>query len=152
LVVLISVKAALRPERHHLMMSETLDTPAATPFALLGGEAGVRRLVEAFYDVMEDDPEFAALRAIHAADLGPMRARLADWLTGWMGGPPVYAVRHPDRPCVVSAHKAFPIDTAMAEAWVACMRKAFAAADVPDKVREMLAPAFSSMCQALRNR
>lgn len=114
-------------------------------------EAGVRKLVDAFYDVMERDPQFAALRAIHARDLGPMRARLADYLTQWTGGPKVYAQRHPGRGCIVSAHAPFVIDAAMADDWMACMRKAFDAAAVAEPFRRMVEPVLADMCQGLRN-
>jgi hemoglobin len=125
--------------------------PVKTPYALIGGEPEVRRLVETFYDAMEQNPAYAALRAIHAPDLGPMRARLADYLTQWMGGPRVYAERHPGRGCIVSAHGPFAIDGRMADQWLACMREAFEAAGVAPAVRAMLDPAFSAMCQGLRN-
>lgn len=122
------------------------------PYDLIGdAEAGIRRLVEAFYDAMEREPEFAALRAIHAPDLAPMRARLADYLTQWMGGPRVYAERHPERGCIVSAHAPFAIDAKMADDWMACMRKAFAAADVAEPFRKMVEPVLAQMCQGLRN-
>lgn len=126
--------------------------PPATPFELIGGEPAVRRLVAAFYDAMEQDPAFARLRAIHAADLQPMRERLADYLSQWMGGPRRYAERHPDRGCIVSAHGAFPIDARQAEDWMACMRQAFAAADVTVAARRMVERVMAQMCEGLRNR
>ncbi|HKR90452.1 MAG TPA: group II truncated hemoglobin [Phenylobacterium sp.] len=115
------------------------------------GEAGVRRLVEAFYDLMEREPEFAALRAVHAADLRPMRARLADFLTQWTGGPRVWTERHPERGCMVSVHAPFAIDGKLADDWMACMREAFAEAAVPQAFRGMVEPVLTQMCQGLRN-
>ena len=38
-----------------------------------------------------------------------------------------------------------------AAGWLACMREAFEAVDVAPEVRAMLDPAFSAMCQGLRN-
>jgi hemoglobin len=132
-------------------MNQPAETRAfATPFQLIGGEVGVQRLVEAFYDITEREPALARLRALHAPDLGPMRARLADWLTGWMGGPRVYAQRHPGRPCIVSAHASFPIDAQMAQDWMEAMRRAFDETGVGPELRAMLEPAFEGMCQALR--
>jgi hemoglobin len=123
-----------------------------TPYNLIGdAEAGVRRLVDAFYDAMEREPEFAALRAVHAADLAPMRARLADYLTQWLGGPKAWAERHPGRGCIVSAHAPFSIDAKLAEDWMACMRRAFLAADVAAPFRQMVEPVLAQMCQGLRN-
>ena len=121
-----------------------------TPYEALGGEAGVRRLVDAFYDVMDGDPAAAPLRAMHAADLSPMRARLSDWLTGWMGGPGVYDQRHPGRPCIVSAHAALAIGQAESAQWMSCMEQAIVRADVPQDWRDPLTRAFAKMCQGLQ--
>lgn len=136
-------------------MSESVQTEAprapVKPFDLIGGEAEIRKLVNAFYDAMDQDPAFARLRSIHAPDLGPMRARLADYLSQWMGGPRVYAERHPGRGCIVSAHGPFAIDGQMAEDWMACMRKAFVAAGVSEQFRRMVEPVMADMCQGLRN-
>ena len=52
---------------------------AQTPFEILG-EDGIRRLTAAFYDIMDELPEAAALRAMHAEDLGPMKEKLAEML------------------------------------------------------------------------
>lgn len=122
----------------------------ATPFDLVGGEAAIRRLVTAFYDAMEQDPAFARLRAIHAPDLAPMRARLADYLTQWTGGPRRYAERHPERGCIVSAHAPFTIDAQHARDWMDCMRRAFTTAGVCDDFRRMVEPAMTQMCEGLR--
>jgi hemoglobin len=122
-----------------------------TPFKAIGGETGMRRLVDGFYDRMDHDPAFAALRAIHAEDLGPMRARLADWLSGWMGGPQVYAVRHPDRPCIMSAHAPFRIDAVLADQWLACMQLALADTAMPEDWRELVAQAFARLCAGLQS-
>lgn len=119
-----------------------------TPYEAIGGEAGVRALVDAFYDRMEQDPDAAALRAMHAADLGPMRDRLADWLSGWMGGPAVYAARHPGRPCIVSAHGGLGIDEAAAVQWMACMRAALAQSTLDSHWSPLVEEAFARMCAA----
>ena len=55
-----------------------------TPFDLIGGEECVARFVNRFYDLMDSDPAYAGLRSLHAADLGPMRASLTDFLIAWL--------------------------------------------------------------------
>ena len=122
-----------------------------TPYEALGGAAGRRRLTDAFYDRMDRDPAFEALRLMHAADLGPMRERLADWMSGWTGGPAVYAQNHPGRPCIVSAHAPFRIDAAVADQWLACMRAALDAVSVSAQWRGPLDDAFARMCTGLQN-
>lgn len=55
------------------------DTPL--PYERIGGRAPIAALVERFYDLMESDPAYSELRAIHAPELAPMRESLADFLT-----------------------------------------------------------------------
>ena len=131
--------------------TDTAQPILRTPYEAMGGEAGVRRLADAFYDAMERDPAAAGIRAMHAADLTAIRARLADWLSGWFGGPPVYAARHPGRPCIMSAHAPYDIGEAEAAQWMACMRQALDAVDTPADWRAPLELAFSRMSAGLRN-
>ena len=56
--------------------TETAAAPAATPFLALGGAPGVRAIVDRFYDLMDQEPAFGALRRLHEPDLSPMRDSL----------------------------------------------------------------------------
>jgi len=47
-----------------------------TPYEQLGAEQGVRHLVARFYDLMEQDPQFCELRAMHPADSSGVRQAL----------------------------------------------------------------------------
>lgn len=125
--------------------------PQQTPYDMMGGEATVRRVVERFYDLMDSDPAAAGIRAMHAADLSPMRKRLFEFLSGWLGGPPLYFQR-PDHKCIVSAHKALSIGDAERDQWMACMRQALQDCAVSDEVKAMLDPALLRMANAFRNR
>lgn len=119
-----------------------------TPYEAIGGETGLRALVDAFYDHMEQDPQAASLRAMHDADLEPMRARLTDWLSGWMGGPAVYGERHPGRPCIASAHQGLGIQQDHAAQWMACMRAALSQADLDPHWSPLVEEAFARLCAA----
>ena len=73
-------------------------TPAPEkPFDLIGGEAGVRALVDHFYDLMDLDPAFATLRRLHPRSLDGSRDKLFWFLCGLLGGPAHYVERfgHP---------------------------------------------------------
>lgn len=124
--------------------------PAITPYAMVGGEAGVRRIVERFYDIMDSDPAAAPIRAMHAADLGPVRQKLFEFLSGWLGGPPLYH-QNPERKCIVSAHAGFAIDEAARDAWLSCMRHALVDVGLPQEVRDYLDRPFSRVAEAFRN-
>jgi len=56
-------------------MTDTAAQPS--PFDLLGGSEGIALIVDRFYDLMDSEPAFAELRAMHATDLAPMRGSLA---------------------------------------------------------------------------
>ncbi len=47
------------------------------PYQLLGGAAGVRALCEAFYAIMDTQPEAADIRRMHGRVLEPIRNRSA---------------------------------------------------------------------------
>jgi hemoglobin len=126
-------------------------TSELRPYDAIGGDTAVRRLVDRFYDVMDTDPAAARLRAMHAADLGPMRERLYEFLSGWLGGPPLYFQR-PDRKCIVSAHAPFAIGDAERDQWMMCMRRAMADCGIAGELRAVLDRAFLFMADAFRNR
>ena len=93
-----------------------------TPFEIIGGAPVIHAIVERFYDLMESDPAYAQLRAMHKPDLGPMRASLADFLIAWSGGPRDWFEKRPGA-CIMSAHAKFPITPAISQQWVDAMRR-----------------------------
>ena len=88
-----------------------------------GGEAGVKKLVDAFYDYMDTLPEAKTIRAMHADDLTESREKLTTFLIGWMGGPSRYAEKYGSMN-IPGAHRHLAIGIAEKEAWLLCMQKA----------------------------
>ena len=55
-----------------------------TPFEWIGGEANVKALVERFYDLMDLDASYSALRAVHAGPLDNARQKpFGFYAAGW---------------------------------------------------------------------
>ena len=104
-------------------MPTTTEKPATTPFERLGGHETVQRITNRFYDLMDGDPAYAKLRAMHAPDLAPMRGSLAGFLAGWSGGPRDWFEANPGR-CMMSVHKGFAIDADTARQWTEAMSRA----------------------------
>ena len=77
-------------------ISEPVDTTRSI-FDLLGGEPGVRALVDRFYDLMDIEPDLKELRAAHGPSLDEARDKLFWFLCGYFGGPDHYIERfgHP---------------------------------------------------------
>ena len=127
------------------------DEGPTTHFELIGGEAGVRSLVDDFYDVMDTAPEAAGIRSLHAKSLDTSREKLRLFLTGWLGGPPVYVERF-GHPMLRARHLPFPIGEPERDAWVWCMDRALDEADIPADLRDYLRMRFRAVADHMRNR
>lgn len=122
-----------------------------TPYELLGGETGVRALVDRFYDLMDTLPEAATVRALHPADLRGSRDKLFKFLSGWLGGPPLY-VQEYGHPMLRARHLPFPIGTAERDAWMLCMTQTLEERQLDPMLQQHLAGAFFRTADHMRNR
>jgi hemoglobin len=50
----------------------------------------VRRSALRFYEIMDSDPGASHIRTMHERDLTPIRQLLFEFLSGWLGGAPLY--------------------------------------------------------------
>ncbi|MFM5923563.1 MAG: globin [Novosphingobium sp.] len=114
------------------MTATTAEIPPISPFERVGGHAAMRAITDRFYDLMDQDPAYFDLRAIHDADLAPMRAALPQFLAGWAGGPRDWFEANPGK-CMVSMHAPFPINRQTAEQWSAAMTRAIADTELADR-------------------
>jgi hemoglobin len=121
-----------------------------TPYQLLG-EQGIRDLCNTFYDIMDTLPEAAGVRAMHASDLTPMKTKLAEYLIGWMGGPPLYADKY-GTVCMTTPHEPFHIGPEERDQWLLCMNEALARTGASEDVVAMLKVPMFRIADAVRNR
>lgn len=120
-------------------------------YELIGGEAKVRELVERFYDLMELEPEYGRLRKVHGSSLESAREKLFMFLSGWLGGPPLYTAAY-GNPMLRARHLPFAIGEVERDQWLACMRQAMEETDVPQDLRTDLGKAFQKTADWMRNR
>jgi hemoglobin len=113
----------------------------ATPFGRLGGESGVRTLVDRFYDLMDLEPRFAGLRALHPTALDGSRDKLHWFLCGWLGGPNHYIERF-GHPRLRARHLPYAIGADERDQWMACMQQAMLETGVEPLLAARLAEAF----------
>ncbi|MFT7723652.1 MAG: group II truncated hemoglobin [Roseateles sp.] len=114
----------------------------ATAFEWLGGEARVRELVDRFYDLMDLEPAYAALRATHGDSLDDARDKLFWFLCGWLGGPDHYVSRF-GHPRLRARHLPFRIGVQESREWVACMAQALRECGVDPALRARLEESFA---------
>jgi hemoglobin len=122
----------------------------ATPFEALGGESGVRRLVDAFYDDMDAMPAYAGIRGLHPASLDGSRDKLFWFLCGWTGGPAHYVSRF-GHPRLRARHLPFVIAQAERDQWLACMDGALRRCGVSAPLQAQLMQAFFQTADWMRN-
>jgi hemoglobin len=122
-----------------------------THYQRIGGEAKVRELVQRFYDHMDELPETYGIRKLHAEDLSGSRQKLFDFLTGWMGGPPLYTDKH-GHPMLRRRHLPFGIGESERDQWMHCMQLALAEVVGDEQLRAELYKAFMKVADHMRNK
>jgi hemoglobin len=127
------------------------DTAAATPFARIGGEPAVRRLVRRFYELMDTLPEAYAIRKLHQVKLDSAEEKLFMFLCGWLGGPQLYVEKY-GHPRLRARHLPFAIASGEAEQWMLCMRQAMAENITDEDLRAGLDKSLNDLAYHMRNR
>ena len=121
-----------------------------TPYDVVGGDAGVRRLVDRFYDLMDELPEAYAIRKLHPEDLSGSRDKLYWFLSGWLGGPQHYVERF-GHPFLRARHSPFSIGATERDQWLMCMRQAVDEQIHPGPFRDKLWEAVAGLADHMRN-
>ena len=122
-----------------------------TPYVQLGGEDGVRALVDRFYDLMDLEPQFAGIRVLHPATLDGSRDKLHWFLCGWLGGPNHY-IDHFGHPMLRARHMPYAIGISERDQWMACMGLAMHERGVDEALATKLAEAFFGTADWMRNK
>jgi hemoglobin len=119
-------------------------------YAHVGGDTAVRALVDRFYTHMDTLPEAAVIRKMHAPDLGEAREKLYWFLSGWLGGPPLYIERR-GHPRLRARHLPFVIGPDERDAWMLCMTLALEETVARPDVRDAVSQALGSLATHMIN-
>lgn len=106
----------------------------STLYEQIGGDATLRRLVEAFYPIVKQHPDLGPL---FPDDLRPVMEKQRRFLTQFFGGPPLYSDLY-GHPMMRARHLPFPITRERADAWLDCMRRALEAIGMEPSLRQVL--------------
>ena len=92
-------------------------------YKMAGELAGLTKLVDDFYDIMNVIPESKNIRGMHPSDLAESRNKLVYFLSGWLGGPKLYSENF-GKISIPFAHRHLSVGVEESEAWILCMQKA----------------------------
>lgn len=122
-----------------------------THYERIGGEEIVRKLVDRFYDLMDQQQDFQGIRELHAKSLKASREKLFMFLSGWLGGPQLYVEKY-GHPRLRQRHLPFAIGESERDQWMNCMIQAMQDVGLEEGVREELKSAFWKTADFMRNK
>jgi len=120
-------------------------------YSRLGGEDLLSEFVDHLYCFMERLPEVVHIREMHSRDLSHASERLFMFLSGMLGGPPLYMEAY-GHPRLRRKHMHFSIGDKERDQWMLCAQRAADKLDVNADVRTELIAELSAMADHLRNK
>lgn len=117
-------------------MTEPYGIGSAT-YDAAGGIEGIRQLVDDFYTIMDESEDVQTIRRMHPDDLETSKDKLACFLSGWMGGEPLYQKKYGSIN-IPMAHSFLKIGEKERDMWMSCMTKALEKQAYPDSLRKYL--------------
>ena len=121
-------------------------------FKRIGEEAGIRVLVNAFYDIIETEEYARPLHLLHQRGHGIAHSRMeqVDYLSGFLGGPVHYLQNH-GHTRLRTIHEHVPIGVEMRDLWLRCMSQAVRQVDLSSQLADELMGHLSRAAESARN-
>ena len=123
----------------------------ATLYEAIGGAPTVEALIHRFYELMDTLPEAAHCRAIHPTSLEGSREKFFEYLTGYLGGPPLYTDKR-GHPRLRSRHFPAAIGEVERDEWLLCFRRALDDTVADGKLRAILWEPVKRLAHHMQNK
>ena len=114
-----------------------------------GGQVGIRKLVDAFFDIMGTDSKYRVIYDWHPEDRETSRDKLALFLCGWMGGPKPFVEKYGSIRIPV-AHQHLQVTEVERDLWLDCMLRAMKQQEYPDDLVDYLIEQFFIPAERVR--
>lgn len=121
---------------------------ASSVYEQVGGMETFRRLADAFYTRVENDPDF---RPLFPGNLIPARERQALFLAQFFGGPALYSEKR-GHPRLRMRHLPFAIGRTERDRWMGHMIAAMEEVGIPEPARTTMRRYFEDAATFLINR
>lgn len=122
-----------------------------TLYEAIGGDATVRALCHRFYELMDTLPQAAHCRAIHPPSLKDSEEKLYEYLTGYLGGPPIYMEKR-GHPMLRRRHMVAEIGPEERDEWFLCFRQALDETVEHEKLREIIWAPIEKLGHHMQNK
>ena len=132
-------------------MSDEPSGETITLYEAIGGDAGVRRLTARFYELMDTLPEAANCRAIHPPSLTGSEEKLYEYLSGWLGGPPLYTDKR-GHPMLRRRHFMAEIGPRERDEWLLCFNRALDETNESEGLRVIIREPVTRLAFHMQNR
>lgn len=120
-------------------------------YDLLGGQPAIDKVVDHFYRIMSTDPAAKDCFFAHEGrDIQESARKLNFFLSGWLGGPPLYLETY-GHPRLRMRHHPFLIGVKESEQWLYCMNLALLESGVDSQLRQQMMEALAPVAAMLIN-
>jgi len=116
----------------------------------VGGASVIRQICKEFYCFMESLPEAQGIRKMHPCDLSNPEEKLFDFMSGWLGGPPLFVQKY-GHPMLRARHLPFKIGKRERDQWILCMVHAFEKVGIDEPIRSELLHSLLKLADHMRN-
>ncbi|MEQ1710207.1 MAG: group II truncated hemoglobin [Hyphomicrobium sp.] len=116
----------------------------------LGGAAVLRRMTRRMYQLMATLPAAAAARAVHPPDLSGSEEKFFEFMSGWLGGPPLFVEKH-GPPMLRRRHFVAKIGPDEVAAWLLCFETAMAETVTDPLMQEALREPIRRLAHHMQN-
>jgi hemoglobin len=87
---------------------------------------------------------------MHKENMDEIRKKLKNYLTGWMGGPPIYQMVT-GTVCLTDPHEPYAIGPRERDQWLLCMDTALERTGASEELKEMLKVPMFRIADTVRN-
>jgi hemoglobin len=130
---------------------DRMSEETTTLYNAIGGDDTIRTLVRRFYELMDTLPEARACRAVHPPSLANAEEKLYEYLTGYLGGPPLYTEKY-GHPRLRSRHFIASIGAEERDGWMLCFRQAMAETIEHPKLRGIIWAPIERLAHHMQNK
>lgn len=122
-----------------------------TLYQAIGGDPAVRALTHRFYELMDTLPQASNVRAVHPPTLRESEEKFYEYMSGYLGGPPLYTDKR-GHPRLRSRHFVAEIGPVERDEWLLCFRRALDETIASQALRDLIWAPVERLAYHMQNK